>query len=104
MIDDESIRRRFQRHVQDSRDQFAASLDAERAATFSSIKVEGVLDASLGIVVTYDADRGAPAVLGRCRAAKGWLGPVVGDAGAAVDAAGGEPPGCARVADDLVAG
>lgn len=65
VIDDVSVRQRFQRHVADERGTFNASLsDAERA-TFSRIKIEGILDASLGIVVTYDPQRGSPAVLGR---------------------------------------
>jgi len=40
-------------------------LEGQPAATFSRIKVEGVLESSLGIVVTYDTERGSPAVLGR---------------------------------------
>ena len=37
----------------------------ERAATFARIKIDGVLESTLSIVVTYDPDRGSPAVLGR---------------------------------------
>jgi len=55
----------FHRHVSDERAAFAATLDAERAARFAEIKIDGVLESSLSIVVTYDAARGAPAVLGR---------------------------------------
>ncbi|NYJ07100.1 5,6-dimethylbenzimidazole synthase [Petropleomorpha daqingensis] len=59
------LRRRFQQHVAEERDTFARALSGERAATFARISVEGVLQASLGVVVTYDPERGAPAVLGR---------------------------------------
>jgi 5,6-dimethylbenzimidazole synthase len=44
---------------------FSEGLSEQQAQTFSRIKVEGILEASLGIVVTYDCDRGSPAVLGR---------------------------------------
>jgi 5,6-dimethylbenzimidazole synthase len=65
LVDDDGLRRRFQEHVATERDVFAASLDADAAATFARIKVEGILESALGVVVTYDPDRGSPAVLGR---------------------------------------
>lgn len=65
LVRDESIRRAFRDHVQAERSVFAAQLDEERAETFSRIKVEGIMESTLGIVVTYDPDRGSPAVLGR---------------------------------------
>jgi 5,6-dimethylbenzimidazole synthase len=58
-------RRRFHDHVMAERDVFAESLPPDRARTFAGIKIEGILDASLGLVVTYDHARGAPHVLGR---------------------------------------
>jgi 5,6-dimethylbenzimidazole synthase len=58
-------RRRFRDHVESERLAFADSLGAERRATFAPIKIEGILDATVGLVVTYDSRRGAPAVLGR---------------------------------------
>jgi len=58
-------RRAFQEHVATERDTFAASLTGERAETFRKIKVEGVMESGLGVVVTYDPTRGGPAVLGR---------------------------------------
>ncbi|RJQ74656.1 5,6-dimethylbenzimidazole synthase [Pseudonocardiaceae bacterium YIM PH 21723] len=61
----DDTRRRFRDHVQAERSVFAAQLDGERAEKFARIKVEGILESALGIVVTYDPDRGAPAVLGR---------------------------------------
>ncbi len=65
VIRDPGIRSAFRRHVSEERAAFASSLDASRAQTFSRIKIEGILESSLGIVVTYDSGRGAPSVLGR---------------------------------------
>jgi 5,6-dimethylbenzimidazole synthase len=65
VVRDRAARVAFHRHVQDERDVFAATLDGEAAERFARIKIDGVLESTLSIVVTYDADRGAPAVLGR---------------------------------------
>jgi 5,6-dimethylbenzimidazole synthase len=65
LVRDEAIRRQFRTHVIAEREVFAATLNAERADVFAKIKIEGILESTLGIVVTYDFDRGAPAVLGR---------------------------------------
>lgn len=64
-IESRATRDAFWRHVQNERDVFASSLDADVASTFADIKIDGILAASLSIVVTYDATRGAPHVLGR---------------------------------------
>lgn len=65
LVEDVSIRSKFAEHVEAERVAFANLLDRERLKTFGKIKIEGILDSSLGIVVTYDSKRGAPAVLGR---------------------------------------
>lgn len=65
LVRDRSLRGRFRDHVQQERATFEATLDAERRDTFARIKVEGVMESGLGVVVTYDPDRGSPAVLGR---------------------------------------
>jgi 5,6-dimethylbenzimidazole synthase len=65
LVDDDQVRKQFWAHVQDERDRFAATLTGERAAVFADIKIDGVLESSLSVVVTYDPDRGRPAVLGR---------------------------------------
>ncbi|MCK9931004.1 5,6-dimethylbenzimidazole synthase [Frankia sp. Mgl5] len=52
-------------HVQHERQVFAATLSGERAERFAEIKIDGVLESTLSLAVTYDASRGAPAVLGR---------------------------------------
>ncbi len=58
-------RREFREHVMAERQRFAASLGPERAEGFSRVKIEGIMESSVGIVVTYDSTRGAPDVLGR---------------------------------------
>lgn len=55
----------FRDHVASERDVFAASLEGERAETFSRIKIEGIVESGLGIVVGYDPTRGGSNVLGR---------------------------------------
>jgi 5,6-dimethylbenzimidazole synthase len=65
VVRDPGTRGRFHEHVTSERDTFAAALPPERAATFARIKVEGVLESTLGVVVTHDPDRGGPQVLGR---------------------------------------
>jgi 5,6-dimethylbenzimidazole synthase len=65
LVRDERTRREFRDHVRHEQQVFARSLDRETARRFARIKIEGILEASLGIVVTYDPDRGAPAVLGQ---------------------------------------
>jgi 5,6-dimethylbenzimidazole synthase len=65
VIRDQEVRESFHRHVQHERDTFAATLDTDAAERFSRIKIDGVLESTVSIVVTYDPDRGSPAVLGR---------------------------------------
>jgi 5,6-dimethylbenzimidazole synthase len=65
LVDDLDLRRQFRAHVADERHVFSEGLSDEQAQTFSRIKIEGILDATIGVVVTYDPDRGSPAVLGR---------------------------------------
>ena len=65
LVSDHTVRRAFWEHVQSERSTFAASLEKDRAERFAGIKIDGILEASLSVVVTYDAARGAPGVLGR---------------------------------------
>src|SRR6202011_536854 len=44
---------------------FARTLTGEQARTFARIKIDGVLESTLSIVVTYDPARGGPSILGR---------------------------------------
>lgn len=68
LVHDLGARSAFRDHVLAERDQFEAALDSERKDTFSKIKIEGILESSLGVVVSYDPERGARGpggVLGR---------------------------------------
>jgi len=64
VVRDRAAREAFHRHVHHERDVFAATLDTEAAERFARIKIDGVLESTLSIVVTCDAERGGPAVLG----------------------------------------
>ena len=65
VVRDRATRETFHRHVHHERDVFAATLDVEATARFDRIKIDGVLESTLSVVVTYDPQRGSPAVLGR---------------------------------------
>lgn len=65
IVTDDERRRRFESHVRAQSELFNATLDDDARTTFGRIKIDGILESSLSIVVTYDATRGAPSVLGR---------------------------------------
>ncbi len=65
IVTDRAVREQFKAHVMGQRAEFAAALAGDQAELFAGIKIEGILESSCGIVVTYDAARGAPHVLGR---------------------------------------
>jgi 5,6-dimethylbenzimidazole synthase len=65
LVRDDRTKRTFRDHVREQRDSFAETLDRERRERFAGIKIEGILESTLSVVVSYDASRGAPAVLGR---------------------------------------
>jgi 5,6-dimethylbenzimidazole synthase len=65
VVRDLAVRRAFHDHVRHERATFAATLTGAAADRFARIKIDGVLESSLSIVVTYDPERGGPAVLGR---------------------------------------
>lgn len=65
LVRDPATRSAFQQHVQSERETFNSTLDVERQEAFSRIKVEGIMESGLGVVVTYDASRGGQHVLGR---------------------------------------
>jgi 5,6-dimethylbenzimidazole synthase len=50
--------RTFREHVATEREVFADSLAGERSETFSKIKIEGICESGLGVVVGYDPTRG----------------------------------------------
>jgi 5,6-dimethylbenzimidazole synthase len=65
LVRGERTRLAFRDHVQEQRDSFADTLAGERRERFAGIKIEGILESTLSVVVSYDASRGAPSVLGR---------------------------------------
>lgn len=65
LVRDPATRRAFSDHVRQERDTFAASLGPAELKRFTRIKIDGVLESTLSVVVTYDPHRGGPAVLGR---------------------------------------
>lgn len=65
VIKDINTRKTFYEHVQKERECFEQLLQGDRKVLFSKLKIEGILDSTLSVVVTYDDTRGAPHVLGR---------------------------------------
>jgi 5,6-dimethylbenzimidazole synthase len=65
LVENPDLRAEFHRHVELERATFAATLTGPDAERFARIKIDGVRESSLSVVVTYDPDRGSPAVLGR---------------------------------------
>jgi 5,6-dimethylbenzimidazole synthase len=63
-IASEGLREAFYEHVCGERRTFQASLDPVAAPVFERIKIDGIRESSLSLVVTYDNTRGAPSVLG----------------------------------------
>ncbi len=64
VVRDRGLRTRFHAHVQAERAVFAAGLPHAEAETFRAIRIDGILDAPLSVVVTCDPARGTPHVLG----------------------------------------
>lgn len=65
LVEDPDLRAAFHGHVLQERDTFAATLTGAEAERFARIKIDGVREATTSLVVTYDPERGSPAVLGR---------------------------------------
>jgi 5,6-dimethylbenzimidazole synthase len=65
LVRNAATREQFRHHVMVERQRFAEALPEDRADRFRPIKIEGIRESTLGIVVTYDATRAGPNVLGR---------------------------------------
>ena len=65
LVADETRRNEFAEHVETERKVFADQLEGEQREKFERIKVEGIRESGLGIVVTYSQARGGQHVLGR---------------------------------------
>jgi 5,6-dimethylbenzimidazole synthase len=64
LVRDPGHKRAFFDHVQTERRRFAETLAGAEAERFAGIKIDGILESALSVVVTYDPARGAPNVLG----------------------------------------
>ena len=65
LVSDVATKQAFVEHINAERAVFAASLPPERASVFEGIKIDGVMESTLSVIVTYNPARGAPSVLGR---------------------------------------
>lgn len=65
VVRDRCVLEGFAQHVAAERAAYAAGLRREERERFAAIKVEGVRESGLGVVVTYDPTRGGAQVLGR---------------------------------------
>lgn len=65
IVRDGDTRQAFQEHVETERQAYGRTLDGERRRLYDGIKIEGIRESTLGIVVTYHPGRGGPGVLGR---------------------------------------
>ncbi|WP_110183515.1 5,6-dimethylbenzimidazole synthase [Nocardioides solisilvae] len=64
-VRDPDVLATFRDHVATERQVFAGSLSGERAETFARIKVEGIVESGLGVVVGHDPTTAGSQVLGR---------------------------------------
>jgi nicotinate-nucleotide--dimethylbenzimidazole phosphoribosyltransferase len=64
VVGDPELRRRAWAHVLAVSERAASSYDGDRASTYGALKLQGILDAPLSVVVTCDPERGGN-VLGR---------------------------------------
>ena len=65
VVESLETRQAFRDHVTSERDLFRDSLPPDRRDTFAKIKIEGICESSMGVVVTYDHSRGGQHILGR---------------------------------------
>ncbi len=65
VVRDAAVRRRVYDHFAEVNARAAAVYEGDRQATYRSLKLQGILDAPLNVLVTCDPSRGGPHVLGR---------------------------------------
>lgn len=65
VIRDQAVRQRVYSHFREVNEHAATLHPGERADTYRSLKLQGILDAPLNLLITCDPDRGGPHVLGR---------------------------------------
>ncbi len=65
VVDDLPLRQRLHAHVHEERLRAAETFTAERRAQYLQLKLEGIIDAPLNVLVTCDRSRFGPNVIGR---------------------------------------
>ncbi|ARM74863.1 5,6-dimethylbenzimidazole synthase [Acidianus manzaensis] len=65
IIKDIEIKKKIKEEVEKQRERYRQLLDEERRKLFDTIKIEGIMESSVNIVVTCDPNRFGPHVLGR---------------------------------------
>lgn len=65
VVQDPALLEQMACHVSEKRREFSDSLPLDLQEKFEPIRIEGIRESCTGVVVTYDASRGGPHVLGR---------------------------------------
>lgn len=65
IIEQEEIKEKIKAAFEVENDKAASKFNGERQQKYKSLKLEGILEAPLGIVVTCDKSRSGPVVIGR---------------------------------------
>lgn len=65
LVRDRGIRKQIKAAFEQAHVEAAAQFEGEQRATYRSLKLEGILEAPLGICVTCDRERHGPVVIGR---------------------------------------
>lgn len=65
LITDLGTRQKIKQSFDDTTAAAAAQLDQKRRSKYTSLKLEGIIDAPLNICITYDQERFGPFVIGR---------------------------------------
>jgi 5,6-dimethylbenzimidazole synthase len=65
VIDDHDIKKRIAKNFSEANEEASRHYSGERRDLYSSLKLEGILDAPINICVTCDRERSGPHVLGR---------------------------------------
>ncbi|RME28709.1 MAG: nicotinate-nucleotide--dimethylbenzimidazole phosphoribosyltransferase [Deltaproteobacteria bacterium] len=65
VVRDRALRARLHAHFREVSDRAARDFPGDRGETYRSLKLQGILDAPVNLLVTCDRSRGGPNVLGR---------------------------------------
>jgi len=67
VVRDMEVKQRIHAAFRRANDEAAAQFDDERAKRYRALKLEGILDAPIGLCVTCDRSRAGPVVIGRAQ-------------------------------------